>query len=122
MSDGQEKRSSERIKRQFVVYYQESGKEGKREVSQIRDISEGGMFFTVSTDFPPGTMLDIELKIPISVMGISLKAKVIESKEVIKGVIYNTRVSFQEIDPASKSLLKDTVNFFINKIKKEGMK
>ena len=122
MADKNERRSHERIKRQFVVAYKVKNKEGKREVSQIKDISEGGMFFTTSEDFLPGTILEVELKTPISIMGISLSAKVIESKLVVDGLIYNTRVSFIELDGSSKVLLKETVDFFVRKTKGEGWK
>lgn len=122
MADKKERRSHERIKRQFVVTYKVKNKEGKREVSQIKDISEGGMFFTTSEDFLPGTILEVELKTPISIMGISLCAKIIESKLVVDGLIYNTRVSFIELDESSKVLLKETVDFFVRKTKGEGWK
>ncbi len=78
------------------------------------------MFFTTSEDFLPGTILEIELKTPISVMGINLNAKVVESKLLVEGLIYNTRVSFIELDESSKTLLKETVDFFIRKTKGEG--
>lgn len=122
MADKKERRTHERIKRQFVVTYKVKNKEGKREVSQIKDISEGGMFFTTSEDFLPGTILEVELKTPISVMGINLEAKVIESKLVVDGLIYNTRVSFVELDESSRELLKETVDFFVRKTKGEGWK
>lgn len=120
MADEKNRRHHERIKRQFVVTYKVKNKESKREVSQIKDISEGGMFFTTSEDFLPGTILEVEIKTPISVVGINLTAKVIESKLVVDGLIYNTRVSFIELDVSSRTLLKETVDFFIRKIKGEG--
>lgn len=120
MTSSEERRSHERIKRQFVVNYKVRGKEGKYDVSQIKDISEGGLFFTTSTDFLKDTILEVELKTPVSALGINLLVKVIESKQVVKGLIYNTRVNIIEIDDSSKVLLKQTVDFFIKKFKKEG--
>jgi c-di-GMP-binding flagellar brake protein YcgR len=115
-----ERRNYERIKRHFVVTYKVRGKEEKPEVSQIKDISEGGMFFTTSKNYLAGTILEVKLKTPISSLGINLLAKVIESEEVAPQLIYNTRVAFLQMDTLSKSLLKETVDFFIRKIKKEG--
>jgi hypothetical protein len=66
MNKQRERRKFERIQKQFVLTYKVRGKDEKFEVSQIKNISEGGILFTTSKDFLPETILEIELKTPIS--------------------------------------------------------
>jgi len=119
MNDKIERRKYERIAKQFVLTYKVRGKEEKYEVSQIKNISLGGMLFTTSKDFLPNTLLEIELKAPVSAKAINLLAKVVDSQKVVEGLIYNTRVSFVEVEESAKDLIKETVDFFLKKIKGE---
>ncbi|MFH1654993.1 MAG: PilZ domain-containing protein [Candidatus Omnitrophota bacterium] len=116
MDKEKERRKFERIKKHFVLTYKVRGKEEKYEVSQIKNISEGGMLFTTSKDFLPQTILEIGLKTPISAKNINLITKVIESQTAVEGLIYNTRVSFIEVDEESKLMIKETVDFFLKKM------
>jgi len=120
MNKERERRRFERIQKQFVLTYKVRGKNEKYEVSQIKNISEGGMLFTTSKDFLQETVLEVELKTPISAKGVNFLAKVVESQQVIEGLIYNTRVSFMEVDEQAQYLIKETVDFFLKKLKEEG--
>ena len=71
MEKKDERRKYERVEKHFILSYKVRGKEEKHEVSQIKNISEGGMLFTTSKDFLPQTILEIELKTPVSAKAVT---------------------------------------------------
>ncbi|MFZ5799854.1 MAG: PilZ domain-containing protein, partial [Candidatus Omnitrophota bacterium] len=118
-----ERRQHERLKRKFVVaYHVESDPATTFDISQIKDISLGGMRFVTSCGYPPETSLIVELQTPFIRDKILMKAKVLESKEIIADMIYDTRVIFTELDEEARHYVAKAIEVFLKRDKeKEGV-
>ena len=111
-NEGVEMRKHPRIGGKFVVSYRVKKEFDNCDISQTRNISTGGMLLTTNRGFPPGTVLAIDIRLPFFVDAINLTGRVMESREVVKDLIYDTRIQFLEIDPKAESIIKDTVGYY----------
>jgi hypothetical protein len=75
------------------------------------------MLLTTNRLFEPGTNLALEIRLPFDPNPIMLIGKVIESHEVTKGLIYDTRLSFLAIDERHRKTFSETVDYYLRKIK-----
>lgn len=112
---GQEKRRGPRISRNFVVSYRIYGEPDNIDISQTKNVGEGGMLLTTNRLFDSGTILAIEIKLPFVPTPIRLLGKILESKEIAKNLIYETRLTFTYMDDESKQFVKNTVDYFSKK-------
>lgn len=115
--NGIEKRKGPRINKNFVVSYRIYGEADNIDISQTRNVSEGGMLLTTNRIFDVGTILAIEIKLPFMSSPIRLLGKILESKEIARNLIYETRLLFTYMDDESKEFVKNTVNYFSKKDK-----
>jgi c-di-GMP-binding flagellar brake protein YcgR len=115
-----ERRRFERLKRKFMVtYHRLDEPHTSFDISQIKNISLGGMCFVASHGYEPGTKLAIELQTPFIRDKLSLSAEVLESKEVAKNLIYETRVRFPELKEDTKHYLSKIIETFLKKDKEK---
>jgi len=115
---GEERRKFERLKRKFVIsYHSLQDPTANFDISQIKDISLGGIRFVTSCGYAPDTVLAIELQTPFIRERLILQAKVLESKEVVKDLIYDTRVIFPQLDEEAEHYLSRTIEIFLKKDK-----
>ncbi|MFC1704418.1 PilZ domain-containing protein [Candidatus Omnitrophota bacterium] len=112
----EERREYKRLKRQFIVSFRPYGKKTAFDVSQLKDISAGGVRFMTAKPFKKDTTLIMEIRTPISVVKLKVSGKVIASKEVVKGLIYDTRVRFVNLDDDTAEIIKQTVDYFSKKL------
>ncbi|MFH1622588.1 MAG: PilZ domain-containing protein [Candidatus Omnitrophota bacterium] len=110
-----EKRRSARINKNFVVSYRIYGDPDNIDISQTKNISEGGIMLTTNRAFDIGTILAIEIRLPFIPNPIRLLGKVLESREIARNLIYETRLIFSYMDEESKSMVINTVNYFAKK-------
>ena len=110
---GSERRKHPRVAGKFVVSYRVKAEVDNYDISQTRDLSLGGMLLTTNRNFPPGTILAIEIRLPFFINAISLTGRVLGSKEVVRDLIYDTRINFLEIDHKSENIVKDTVGYYL---------
>lgn len=110
---GRERRKFPRIEKNFVVSYRLYGDAEMEETSHSKNFGGGGMFLTMNRAFDNGTILAIEIRLPLIPIPIRLLGKILESKEIAKNLIYETRLSFTYMDDQSKIFVKDTVNHFL---------
>ncbi len=95
-----------RIYRNFVLLYHIKGKEDVRhEMSQVNNISRGGINFSSTKELPKDTQLNIELKTPFLNEKINLEGIVLESREKIPNLIFAVRVEFTNLSEQSKDIL-----------------
>jgi len=73
------------------------------------------MLLTTNRLFDPGTNLAIEIRLPFDPNPIMLIAKVIESKEIIKDLIYDTRLQFLAVDENHRKVINKTVDYYLKK-------
>ena len=110
-----ERRRYIRIKKSFLLSYSnKSEPKEKHEITQLKNISLGGMCFVTSQSFTNPTELDIELKTPYLAETTHLEGVVLESHEKMKNRIYETRLEFRNLNTEAKILLEKLMEFFIN--------
>ena len=112
---GPEKRRHPRAKGNFIVSYRVLEEEDNIDVTQTKDIGLGGMYLTTNRQFNPGTRLAVEIRLPFDPYPIILTARVVESYEVSKDLIYDTRLQFLSVDERHKNVINKTVDFYIEK-------
>jgi hypothetical protein len=106
---GPEKRKSMRTETSFVVSYRilEDTHAGQH-VSQTKNISLGGMLLTTNKPFSPGTKLALEIYVPTDPHPLILVGIVVESNEVVKELVYDTRLELLSVDEEHRSAMHGT--------------
>jgi len=112
---GPERRKGPRISARFIVSYRILEENDNIDISQTKNMSLGGMLLTTNRLFDPGTNLAIEIRLPFDPNPIMLIAKVIESKEIIKDLIYDTRLQFLAVDENHRKVINKTVDYYLKK-------
>jgi len=115
---GEERRKTQRIEARFIVSYRIFEEIDNIDISQTKNMSLGGMMLTTNRMFEQGTNLAIEIRLPFDVHPIMIIAKVIESKEITKNLIYDTRLMFVAVDEQHRGPMRQTVDYYIRKGKK----
>jgi c-di-GMP-binding flagellar brake protein YcgR len=112
---GQERRKYPRISARFIVAYRIVEESDNVDISQTKNLGLGGMLLTTNRQFPPGTSLALEIRLPFDPNPIMLMAKVMESLEIIKDLIYDTRVEFLSVDENHRGIINKTVTYYLKK-------
>jgi hypothetical protein len=113
--DGSEKRKYPRANGRFIVSYRVIPNNSNADISQTRNLSLGGMLLTTNCQFTVGTNLALEIRLPFDPDPIMTIAKVLESKEITKGIIYDTRLIFLAIDEKHRKVITETVDYYLKK-------
>ena len=108
-----ERRKYPRIKGTFVVSYRILEDVDSADLSQTKNISEGGMLLTTNRKFEKGTLLMLNLRLPFIEEKIELIGRVLESKEIVKDLIYETRLCFVEVPEETRQKIRATVQKFL---------
>lgn len=104
---GQERRQTVRIKKHFILRFFLKNEPTKAlEISQVEDISKGGICFTSTINFKKGDILGIELRTPYISDAINLEGTIVAIHDKIKGMIYQNHLQFQNITPAASAILE----------------
>lgn len=112
---GPERRRHPRISGRFVVSYRIIDEVNNVDISQTKNLSLGGMLLTTNRQFATGTNLALEIRLPSDPNPIMLIGKVVESREVTKNLIYDTRLEFLVIDERHRKLISRTVDYYLKK-------
>ena len=95
---GQERRKDPRLTVNFIVSYRIEKSAESFDLSQTKNLSQGGMLLTTNKAFDIGTRLAMILRFPLVPQKIEMTGIVIESKEVVRDIIYETRIHFLDLD------------------------
>ena len=107
-----ERRKFVRIDGNFVISYSDiSTAEAKSDLTQTKNISLGGILFTTGEKFKPGTILKVKIRLPDSPEYLNAKVKVIDSKQRIRGIMYDTRVRFIGIKDEDRAAIRRMVEY-----------
>jgi len=112
---GTDRRKHPRINARFVVSYRVLEDTEKQHQSQTKNFSLGGMLLTTNRKFEPGTNFALEMRLPFDDRPITIVAKVLESHEVTKDLIYDTRLQFLTVDDRHVETMKQTVDYYVKK-------
>jgi hypothetical protein len=111
-----ERRQHVRIKKHYIIrFYQKDNPSLKYEASQIENISKGGLCFTSTIPFDIGAHLAIELRTPYVAEKVYIEGRVLESKEKIKGVVYQNRVKFDNLSAHATDVLDKIEKYNLSK-------
>ncbi len=72
------------------------------------------MCFIASQKFDPRTKIGVELTTPYLAETTYLEGTVLESREKVKDMIYETRLKFECLDSQAEFLLAKLIEFFTN--------
>jgi hypothetical protein len=114
---GPERRRNQRIMGRFIVSYRIMNEINNVDISQTKNISMGGMLLTTNRNFTPGVNLALEIRLPFDPHPIMLIGRVVESHEIMKDMIYDTRIEFLAIDEKHKKVISETVGYYVKKEK-----
>jgi len=112
---GPERRKQPRICARFIVSYRVLEEEDAVDISQTKNMGLGGMLLTTNRVFEGGTKLALEIRLPFDPNPIMLVGKVLESREIIKDLIYDTRLEFLTVDEKHRKVMLDTVSYYLKK-------
>lgn len=112
---GPERRKHYRASGRFIVSYRILEEVNNVDISQTKNLSLGGMLLTTNRQFTRGTNIAVEIRLPFDPHPIMLIAKVIESSEVTKDLIYDTRLEFLAIDEKHRKAITQTVDYYFKK-------
>ena len=113
--NGQERRRYPRIAGRFIVSYRILEESDNIDTSQTKNLSLGGMLLTTNRHFDPNTFIALDIRLPFDPDPIEITAKVIESKELIKDLIYDTRLHFIHIDDKHLKILTETITHYLRR-------
>lgn len=117
---GPERRKYPRILGRFIVSYRIAEESDILDFSQTKNLSLGGMLLTTNRQFAAGIKLILEIRLPFDPYPIIIAGKVIESSEVIKDLIYDTRIQFLSVDKRHLKAVSETVNYYLKKDSENG--
>jgi len=103
-----EKRKYSRVDVNFVVSYRIKEEYDNSDLTQTKNISQGGILLTTNRKFDKGTRLAMVIRLPFLARKIELDGEVVDSKVVVKNLIYETRIKFFNL---GETLLRDLGNF-----------
>ncbi|MEK6733136.1 MAG: PilZ domain-containing protein [Candidatus Omnitrophota bacterium] len=107
-----ERRKFKRISKNYVISYTPVKSEKlKFDISQTRNLSEGGLLFTADRMFQKGVVLKLKLRLPQFSDYVVLKVQVIDSIELAENLMYETRVKFMEVDQKVKEVIRKRVDY-----------
>ena len=112
---GPEKRKFPRANGRFIVSYRVIPNNSNVDISQTKNLSLGGMLLTTNCQFAIGTNLALEIRLPFDPDPIMTIAKVLESSEITKGVIYDTRLAFLAVDEKHRKVIGETIGYYLKK-------
>ncbi len=102
----QNRRQHVRIYRHFILrYHTASDPSVSQEVSQINNISQGGINFSAAVPLKVSELLEVELKTPFLAEEVYLQGVVLECREKVPQIIYEVRLQFKDISEKAKAIL-----------------
>lgn len=113
-----ERRRYLRIYRNFIMSYHEKGKSViKHNVSQVNNVSKGGLSFSSTHPLKQGIVVMVDLKTPFIADSIRLEGVVLGCIEKIPEMIYEIRLQFQEITEQASTALEKIESY--SKVKED---
>ncbi len=117
---GIERRQFVRIKKNYIIrFFEKNNPSVKFEVSQIENISKGGLCFTSNVFLTIGSNIAIELRTPYIADTIYLEGHLLNSTEKVRGLIYVNHLKFLNVTPEALEVLEKIEKYNSNRIDKK---
>jgi c-di-GMP-binding flagellar brake protein YcgR len=94
---GIEQRKYPRIEAQYLVSYRCEDIADSYDITQTKNISQGGVLVTTSKAFDKGDCLLMNIRFPFIYRDSDIKGEVVDSEKITDSV-YETRIKFLNID------------------------
>lgn len=105
-----EKREYPRMNRGLMIRYKIMELPEGYDLSLTKNVSQGGVLLTTNKLFEKGSRLLLTLKFPFDPeKGVNVVGEVIDSRELIKGNAYETRIRFLDLDEDTAKKLGDSI-------------
>ena len=112
---GPEKRKYARMSANFVVSYRIKEMADGYDLSQSKNVSQGGMLLTTNKFFPRDTCLAMTIRFPFVMQKIEVTGRVVSCKEMVRDLIYETRLQFLDLDENFFDQLGDFINKYLKR-------
>ncbi len=96
-----ERRQHPRTDASLVVSYRVKELASDYDISQSKNVSQGGMLLTTNRQFGYGEFLLMTLRLPFMPDAMEVTARVVSSREIVRDLIYDTRVQFSSLDTSA---------------------
>ncbi len=109
-----ERRKHIRIEKHFIVTFFDADKpDADHNISQIKNISRGGLLFSSNFMYPQGHKLQLVIKTPYISANLKVKGIVLDCVEKIQNVIYEIRVQIVDLNIEAELILKKIEQSFL---------
>ena len=98
MYKGKERRKYPRTEGTFIISYRILRKSDGFDLTRTKNVSQGGILLTTNRPFDKGTKLLMVIKFPFVMKRIEVVGDVVSSSQVVRGLIYETRIKFINLD------------------------
>lgn len=113
-SSGNERRQHPRIEKHFIITYYDLEKSNAEHcISQLKNISRGGVCFSSSLSFAPGARLQAMLKTPFLGQTVDFEVRVVDCEEKIPNTVYHVRAKIENATPQTQEILKKIEESFL---------
>ncbi len=93
----------------LVVSYRPMDPTGGYDITQTRNVSQGGLLLTTASAFEPGERLAIQARLPFwgTPRLVQGATEAVESREIVRSLLYEIRVRFVDLDRRSFQIIGD---------------
>ena len=109
MHKGAEKRKHVRLPATYITRYKSRYSDTDYDVSQTRNISQGGALLFTNRMFRKGDQLELQIQFPFSAKKVTVIAEVVVCEELTKNVTYKTRLKFIAMDERVEQSLREII-------------
>ena len=112
------KRKYKRLKRHFVLKFRPAAGEGQKKTPDtwttvlVQDVGAEGALFKCNERLEVGSILDLQIRVPISEEPINCIGKIIRTKKIPDSTIFSIAVVFMTLSKKQEDIL----NIFIEKL------
>lgn len=113
MDNYDEKRKYKRITKPLILsYFDKTSPTQKKEITQVRNISLGGICFVSTVKLIPSTTIGLEIKTPFLADSVYVEGHLLSSNDRVPNMLYENRVEFKSISPESKIVIEKLIHHF----------
>lgn len=107
MNSSDDRRKHPRVTKHFLItYYDEKVTDSQRNVSQLKNISQGGVCFSSCAAYPKDTRLKILIKTPYLAETLSAVGIVVDCIEKVPNVIYEIHIRLESLNEKTQIILE----------------
>ena len=93
-----ENRRHKRLGVSYLISYRVKDAGATYNLSRTKNISGGGVLLMTERAFREGVVLELLIRAPFAMKPLEVSGKVLTSHEIVKNVVYETRIQFSEVD------------------------